>query len=209
MKKLLLTGFEPFLSFSVNPTMKIVEELNGQTVGDYTIEGRVLTVDFEKTGTQLIQLIEEVQPDALISLGLAGGRYKITPERIAINFNDVAETDKDNAGNTPIDQPIIESGPASYLTTLPARKMINRLIENGYPAEMSNSAGTYLCNNTMYNGLHYMHTNKKNVPAGFIHIPASHELALEYGKVPSWSHKDLLESIKICIEVLNDEQLSS
>ncbi|MFC4354297.1 pyroglutamyl-peptidase I [Chryseomicrobium palamuruense] len=209
MKKLLLTGFEPFLSFSVNPTMKIVEELNGQTVGDYTIEGRVLTVDFEKTGTQLIQLIEEVQPDALISLGLAGGRYKITPERIAINFNDVAETDKDNAGNTPIDQPIIESGPASYLTTLPARKMINRLIENGYPAEISNSAGTYLCNNTMYNGLHYMHTNKKNVPAGFIHIPASHELALEYGKVPSWSHKDLLESIKICIEVLNDEQLSS
>ena len=209
MKKLLLTGFEPFLSFSVNPTMKIVEELNGQTVGDYIIEGRVMTVDFEKTGTQLVQLLEEVQPDALISLGLAGGRYKITPERIAINFNDVAETDTDNAGNAPIDQPIIENGPASYLTTLPARKMINRLIENGYPAEMSNSAGTYLCNNTMYNGLHYMHTNKKNVPAGFIHIPASHELALEYGRVPSWSHKDLLESIKICIEVLSDEQLSS
>lgn len=87
-KKLLLTGFEPFLDFSINPTMKIAEELNEAAIGDYTITSHILSVDFHKAGKQLLQLIEETKPDAIISLGLAGGRFKINPERIAINVND-------------------------------------------------------------------------------------------------------------------------
>lgn len=205
MKKLLLTGFEPFLSFTVNPTMKIVEELDGQTIGSYQIVGKILSVDFKQTGNQLLELLNQEQPDALISLGLAGGRYKITPERIALNFDDVVGADKDNSGNSPIDEPIVVDGPAGYLSTLPVRKMINRLLDAGYPAEISNSAGTYLCNHTMYKGLHYFAEKGMDVPSGFIHIPASHELAIQHGRIPSWSHADLLASIQLCIEVLGEE----
>jgi len=77
MKKILLTGFEPFFSFTVNPTMKIVEELDGTTIGKYEVTSRVLTVDFEQSGAQLIHHQEEIKPDAVISLGLAGGDIKL------------------------------------------------------------------------------------------------------------------------------------
>ncbi|KQL12431.1 pyroglutamyl-peptidase I [Psychrobacillus sp. FJAT-21963] len=201
MKKLLLTGFEPFLSFTVNPTMRIVEELNGQYIGEYEIYGRVLTVDFASSGKELLAHIEEIDPDAVISLGLAGGRYKITPERIAINVKDGAA---DNEGHTPLDESIQMEGEPGYFSTLPIRQMVNKLLEEGLPASISNTAGTYLCNNVMYEGLHYAKTNKPDMPAGFIHIPASHELAIQHGKIPSWSHADLKKSIELCIEVLGE-----
>jgi len=203
MKKLLLTGFEPFLSFTVNPTMKIVEDLDGEMVGDFEVIGKVMTVDFASSGQQLLEHIKAVDPDVVISLGLAGGRYKITPERIAINCKD---GEADNKGYRPIDEPIHENGLAGYMSTLPIRKMVDALIEKGYPAEISNTAGTYLCNNVMYEGLHYAALHKPSMRSGFIHIPASHELALQHGRMPSMSHEDLLNSIRICIEVLSDEK---
>lgn len=201
MKKLLLTGFEPFLHYTVNPTMRIVEELDGKVIGGYQIVSKVMRVDFKSSGTQLINLLEEIQPDVHISLGLAAGRYKITPERIAINIKD---GDSDNEGNKPEDELIQESGEPGYLSTLPIRKMVNKLIEIGLPAEISNSAGTYLCNNVMYEGLHYAKANNSKLLSGFIHIPASHELAIQHGKIPSWSHEDLKKSIITCIEVLEE-----
>ncbi|TKC16333.1 pyroglutamyl-peptidase I [Robertmurraya kyonggiensis] len=197
MKSLLLTGFEPFLNFTINPTMRIVEELHGQEIGDYKIHSEVLPVDFEVAGKKLIEHIDKIQPDALISLGLAGGRYKITPERIAININDGAP---DNNGNVRVDETIQTEGSEAYMSTLPIRAMVNRLLEEGLPAEISNTAGTYLCNHVMYQGLHYT----KNIPSGFIHIPASHELAIQHGKIPSWSHEDLKKGIIACIEVLSE-----
>ncbi|WP_282020543.1 pyroglutamyl-peptidase I [Planomicrobium okeanokoites] len=202
MKRLLLTGFEPFLDFSVNPTMKVVEELDGAVIGEYQVISKVLPVDFAKAGGQIIGLIEEIGPDAVVSLGLAAGRFKVTPERIAINFKDGAV---DNEGNQPVDEPIKQNGPAGYLSTLPIRNMISRLVEEGLPADISNSAGAYLCNNVMYEALHYMEIHKKDVPSGFIHIPASHELAIEHGNVPSWPHRDLVKGVRLCLEVLAAE----
>lgn len=201
MKKLLLTGFEPFLHYTVNPTMRIVEDLNGKVIGGYQIVGKVMRVDFKSSGEQLVNLLDQIKPDAHISLGLAAGRYKITPERIAINFKDGAA---DNEGNKPVDELIQENGEPGYLSTLPIRRMVNKLIENGLPSEISNSAGTYLCNNVMYEGLHYTKVNNSKMLSGFIHIPASHELAIQHGKIPSWSHEDLKKSIIICIEVLGE-----
>lgn len=200
MKTLLLTGFEPFLSFTINPTMKIVEELDGQTIGEYRIVGKTMTVDFANSGKQLLEFIREIKPDAVVSLGLAGGRTKITPERVAINVKD---GDADNEGHKPVDEPIQTDGPAAYMSTLPIREMVDKLNESGFPAAISNTAGTYLCNNVMYESLHYLQSNNLSIPSGFIHIPASHELAIEHGNVASWSHKDLLESISICLSVLS------
>lgn len=203
MKTLLLTGFEPFLSFTINPTMRIVKELNGMEIGGYKIHGEILSVDFKKAGSQLIGHLEKLQPDAVISLGLAGGRNKITPERIAINVND---GEPDNRGNTPVDEVIQPDGADGYMTTLQVRKMVNRLKEVGLPAEISNTAGTYLCNHVMYQSLHYAKKQNKKMPSGFIHIPASHELAIEHGKIPSWSHEDLVKGVYTCIQVLGENE---
>ncbi|WP_252503510.1 pyroglutamyl-peptidase I [Sporosarcina sp. Marseille-Q4943] len=200
MKKLLLTGFEPFLSFTVNPTMRIVEELNGQQIGSYEIHSEVLSVDFTSSGKQLLEHIERVQPDAVLSLGLAGGRYKMTPERIAINVKD---GEADNSGNKPIDEIIDAQGEPAYMSTLPVREMVDQLVAAGLPAEVSNTAGTYLCNNVMYEGLHYAATRRPHMKSGFLHIPASHELAIQHGRIPSWSHEDLKKGVTVCIEVLS------
>lgn len=200
MKKLLLTGFEPFLDFPINPTMRIAQQLDGGEINEFKVISKILTVDFTKSGTQLLQEIEKVKPDAVISMGLAGGRYKITPERIAINCND---GDSDNQGYTPRGEKIFVDGQDGIFTTLPINKMIERLTEACLPAEISNSAGTYLCNNVMYHGLYYFsQRNQSDIPSGFIHIPASHELALKHKQIPSFSHEDLLRAIEICIECL-------
>ena len=102
MKKLLLTGFEPFLDYTLNPTMKVVEELEGISIGEYQVIGKILPVDFSSAGRMILELIEEIEPEAVVSLGLAAGRFKMTPERIAINFKDGPV---DNEGNQPVDEP--------------------------------------------------------------------------------------------------------
>ncbi|WP_421926386.1 pyroglutamyl-peptidase I [Lysinibacillus capsici] len=196
MTKILVTGFEPFLDYKINPTMQIVEELNGKKIDCYDIVGRILSVDFQQSAEQLKQHIEEVKPQIIISLGLAGGRFKVTPERIAINVKD---GEPDNNGYTPVDERIHEEGADAYLTNLPIRSMVNRLQAEGYPAEIPNTAGTYLCNNIMYEGLAYAQQHE-GVRAGFIHIPASFELAIQHGKIPGWSIRDLVAAVQLCIE---------
>ncbi|MFJ7934198.1 pyroglutamyl-peptidase I [Sporosarcina sp. NPDC096371] len=202
MKTLLLTGFEPFLKFPVNPTMQIVEELHGQVIGGYHIHSEVLPVDFKKSGDVLMGHIENIQPDAVISLGLAGGRSKMTPERIAIN---VSDGPVDNSGHAPVDEPIEENGADGYFSTLPVREMVNALQEEGLPAEISNTAGAYLCNHVMYRALYFAHEQRADMKAGFLHIPASHELAIQHGNIPSWSREDLQRGVVTCIEVLGKE----
>lgn len=198
MKKILLTGFEPFLAFSVNPTMAVAKALDGKVFGDYQVVSRILVVDFTQSAIDFKQILAEEKPDVIISLGLAGGSYKITPERIAINCKD---GDADNVGYAPQDEVILADGNAGYFSTLPIRKMVDELIANGLPASISNTAGTYLCNNIMYEGLVYAE-KQPNVIAGFIHIPASHELAIEHKKIPSWSLADLIRGVETCITTI-------
>lgn len=143
--------------------------------------------------------IESVQPTVIVSLGLAGGRSQITPERIAININDGPI---DNDGYKPVDEEIITGGDAGYFSTLPIRGMVNALREQGFPAKISNTAGAYVCNNVMYQALHYANKQQPKIAAGFIHVPASHALAVEKGQMPSWSLKDLVEGVRICLKEL-------
>ena len=133
-------------------------------IGNYKIHSEVLPVDFASSGSQLLTHIKKIKPDAVISLGLAGGRYKITPERIAINVKD---GDADNEGNKPTDEVIRIDGKDGYFTSLPIRDMVNRLEEAGLPAAISNTAGTYLCNNVMYEALHYAEKNQPDMKMWF------------------------------------------
>jgi pyroglutamyl-peptidase len=197
MKKLLLSGFEPFLGFPINPTEAIVKALDGLEIGDYVVHGVLLPVDYETAGPRILDAMDEVKPDAVISLGLAAGRLQITPERIAINCRD---GEPDNRGVALQDAPIVEGGPDGYFSTLPIRKMVNVLNESGFPARISDTAGTYLCNNIMYT---VRHAVSAEVQAGFVHIPASHELAVTHKKeMASWSQNDLTAAIRRIIEIL-------
>ncbi|MBD8069469.1 pyroglutamyl-peptidase I [Bacillus sp. PS06] len=200
MKTLLLTGFVPFLDNPINPTEVIVKALDGQTLGHYQVVSRVLPVDFSESAVKLEQYMDEVEPDVVISLGLAAGRTKITPERIAINCRDGAA---DNQGVKLQDAPIAEDGPAGYFSTLPIRAFVDALNEANYPATISNTAGTYLCNNVMYAALRKIERDGTKIRAGFVHIPASHELAVQNPKLPSWSSRDLEEAIATIIKVLD------
>ncbi|NIK12093.1 pyroglutamyl-peptidase I [Alkalibacillus almallahensis] len=200
MKRLLLTGFEPFLNFPINPTKTIAEALDGQQIGEYEIISRILPVDFATSGEAITQAISDLEPDAIVALGLAGGRHKVTPERIAINCNGGVEAD--NQGYIPDGEPIVEDGPDGIFSTLPIQKMVDQMKEAGYPAEISNSAGTYLCNHVMYRALYTIKSQAEQISCGFIHMPASHELAIQHGKLPSWSQSDLQRAVEICLNTI-------
>lgn len=196
-EKILVTGFDPFLNHTINPTLDVVEELDGKIIGTYEVVGRILPVAFKESGEKIVELIEHIQPDAVLSLGLAAGRNHITPERLAVNW---MEGPKDNQGNRMSGERITECGPDGIFSTLPVQEMVEALHKEGLPASISNSAGTYICNNVMYAILHDLKKQKKAMPAGFIHIPASHELAVEQPKLPSMSTSDIVHAIRVCIE---------
>lgn len=198
MKKLLLTGYEPFLDFKTNPTESAVKYLDGQTIGDYKITGRVYPVVFDEIKSLIQEDIDTIQPDAVINLGLAGGIHTIDLERIAINCRDGKE---DNSGYKPDGEKIETEGADGIFSTLPLKKLEKTLLESDIPARITNSAGTYLCNNLMYSTLYYLQNNNMNVPAGFIHTPANHEIGSALQK-PSWSQKDINDAVKLIIESL-------
>ncbi|MCA1021116.1 pyroglutamyl-peptidase I [Halobacillus litoralis] len=201
MPTLLLTGFEPFLNFPINPTEKIVNKLHGRRINGYHVEGRILPVDYQTAGEEVLSHVEDVQPDIVISLGLAAGRHTINPERIAVNCNESSE--KDNRGNMPDGEPIHDGGPDGLFSSLPIRRFMEVLHENGYPAEISNTAGTYVCNHVMYQVLYHFQKKGEPVPSGFIHLPASHELAVQHGKLPSWPQQDLTEAVECVIQSID------
>lgn len=200
MKKLLLTGFEPFLNYPINPTEEIVQALDGAVIGDYMVCSKLLPVEFRLSGDRIIEYIQDILPDAVISLGLAAGRSQITLERIGINC---ADGEKDNTGYKPLGERIVADGADGMFTSLPLNQMLEGLIEAGYPASISNSAGTYVCNQVMYRVLHHLQETKQSKQAGFIHVPANHSLALHMGKIPSWSQQDLEEAVQVLINHLN------
>ncbi|ARK22297.1 pyroglutamyl-peptidase I [Sporosarcina ureae] len=197
--KVLLTGFEPFLDYPINPTEEVVKAIVSEGITGLEIIPKILSVRFNHSEKELLKAIEETNPDVVVMLGLAAGRSKITPERIAINVKD---GDLDNDGYAPTDESIDPAGADGIFSTLPIREMTNRLVEAGLPSVISNTAGTYLCNNIMYAALNYAQKQEVSYRAGFIHIPASYELALVNKKLPSWSLDDLVKSVRICLETL-------
>ncbi|AKG74579.1 pyroglutamyl-peptidase I [Salinicoccus halodurans] len=196
MKKLLLTGFEPFLKFRSNPTEAAVRELGGLEIGEYAVTGKVYPVVFDKIDELITNDIKEEQPDAVICLGLAGGRHTIHIERIAINCIDGRP---DNDGFNPDGEKIDETGPDGLFSTLPVKKLEAVLKEKEIPAKISNTAGTYLCNNVMYSALNHIRKNDMDIRAGFIHIPAHHEIGTELD-IPSWSQEDITRAVRTIIE---------
>lgn len=165
-KKIIITGFEPFGTDKINPSWEMIRDFKSDK---NEIIKMCLPVVFGKASEILIEKIKEEKPDVVVMFGQAGGRKKITPERVAINFRDC--TIKDNEGNKPQDKYIIKNAPAAYFSTLPIKKICRMLKNNFIPSGISNSAGTYVCNDLMYNILNYIDTENLKIKAGFIHVP--------------------------------------
>lgn len=195
--KVLVTGFEPFGGESVNPALEAVKMLKDEISGAKILKLELPTV-FVKSKEILERALAEDRPDVVICVGQAGGRDKISVERVAINIDDAGIPDND--GNQPIDKVIFEDGPAAYLSTLPIKEIVNRLKENKIPAEISNSAGTYVCNHIMYSLLHSIDKEYKNTLGGFIHIPYIPEQVIDKRMAPSMSLDSIVKGLTIAIE---------
>lgn len=206
MKKLLITGFQPFDGESVNPALEVAKGLQGKTINGYEVIAREIPVVRFEALKAVQTAIEELQPDAVITIGQAGGRPDITVERVGINIDDFRIPD--NKGNQPIDEPVVTGGPVAYWATLPIKKMVANVKAQGIPASVSNSAGTYVCNHLLYGLLHYLTTQGKTaIPAGFIHIPyLPEQMAVRSGKdaqVATMSLDTLLKGFEAMIAALD------
>jgi len=200
VKKILLTAFEPFAGEAINPSLETARQMEKIDFPNALVRVAELPVDRFRAVELALELLRAGRPDIMIMLGEAGGRYRITPERIAINVDDFRIPD--NAGNQPTDEPIVEGGPAGYFSTLPIRAIIDRINKAHIPAAISNTAGAYLCNRLFYSVMHAISVEGLPTVAGFIHLPYLHDQAVgKYPDVPSLSRESLVEAVRLAIEV--------
>ena len=199
MKKILITGFEPFGGASINPALEAVKRLEGRALeGGSIVTCQVPVVRF-KAIDAVIRAIETHQPDYVITVGQAAGRAGITPERVAINVDDFRIPD--NEGIQVVDEPVIEGGPDAYFSTLPIKAMTKAMQDNGIPAQVSNTAGTFVCNHLFYGIQHYLRDSQ--IGHGFVHIPLLPEQATD-GNQPAMSLEMIAEGLAIAAQAIID-----
>lgn len=202
--KILVTGFDPFGGESINPSMEAVLALP-DTIGAATLIKVILPTKFREAGEILERKIQELQPDAVVSIGQAGGRSAITPERVAINLRDASIPD--NGGAQPCDEEIFSNSPTAYFATLPIKKIVSALKDAGIPAAISNTAGTFVCNEVMYTALHAAAGQETAMKAGFIHIPFTEEQAAKKPEgTPFLTKEVILQGIITALKVVATEE---
>ena len=195
--KIIVTGFDPFGGEKINPSIECVKALP-EVEGVELIRLELPTV-FKESAKRLNEVINEVKPDAVLSVGQAGGRPGITMERIAINVDDARIPD--NISQQPIDETIQTKGAAAYFSTLPIKRIVKAIREAGISAEVSNSAGTFVCNHIMYQSLFAATKADKPFKAGFMHIPFIPEQTTDK---PSLSLEESTKALQIAIETIRD-----
>ncbi|MGA0569744.1 pyroglutamyl-peptidase I [Variovorax sp. VNK109] len=167
----LLTGFDPFGGDAVNPSWLAVQALHGRRIlGHRIIAARLPTV-FGDSLIALRALLREHRPALVICVGQAGGRTALSMERVAINVDDARIPD--NAARQPIDAPVVPGAPAAYFSTLPIKAMHAALQRAGIPGEVSQTAGTFVCNHVFFGLMHLLATQRgmRKVRGGFVHVP--------------------------------------
>ena len=170
MKKLLITGFDPFGSNTVNASWSAVEQLPEQ-LGLFTLRKRMLPTVFGEAAHMVIEEASIWEPDIILCIGLAANRNAVTPERIGVNIRDARIAD--NAGNRATGERIIPDGPAAYFSTVPVEKMAQAIRDAQVSGAVSNTAGTFVCNDVLYTLLH--HFSGSHTQVGFIHVPGLSE----------------------------------
>lgn len=192
----LLTGFDPFGGETINPSWEAVRALDGEIVAGRTIRAVQLPTVFGRSLTVLRAALKRFRPDVVICVGQAGGRPQLSLERVAINVDDARIPD--NAGKQPVDRAIARGGPAAYFSTLPIKAMRAALADAGLPAEISQTAGTFVCNHVFYGLMHALAATP-NVRGGFVHIPFLPAQAARHAGAPSLAQEEVTRALRVML----------
>ena len=195
----LLMGFEPFGEFNENPSGLVVRQLNGKKVAGHSLVGLTLPVDYSAIESRIITATRETSPTLVLGFGLAAGRDKITPEKVALNY--VNSKTKDNSGRILEGVPIAADQPEAIFTNIPVEALVTELNKESIPASLSLSAGAYLCNYAMYVALR--EAKSSGFRAGFIHVPCHAEWIAKSGKqLPSLPLATILKAAECSVSYL-------
>lgn len=195
MKNILITGFEPFGGESVNPSWELAHALGGEIIADRRVVAVQLPCVFGAALTRLDEALAHVRPALVLAVGQAGGRCDLSLERVAINVDDARIPD--NAGAQPVDEPVVTGGPAAYFSSLPIKAMVAALRAAGYPASVSQTAGTFVCNHVFYGLQHRL--AGQDVPSGFMHIPYLPQQAAQHPGAASLPLETLVSAIRLAL----------
>lgn len=195
--KVLITGFDPFGGEKINPALEAVKLLPDVIENANIIKLEIPTV-FRKSLEKIEEAIQKYNPDIVISVGQAGGRFGITPERVAINMDDARI--EDNEKNQPIDSSIYEDGKNSYFSNLPIKAMVKEMNDGGIPCSVSNTAGTFVCNHVMYGILYLIDKKYSHIRGGFIHVPYIPTQVVNKPNMPSMSLADISKGLELSIK---------
>jgi len=196
----LITGFEPFAGEAVNPSWEVARALDGRRIAGHRLVARQLPCSFAGALVALDQALHGLPtpPRLVLALGLAGNRSAVSIERIAINVIDARIAD--NAGAQPVDEPVVLGGPAAYFSRLPIKAIAAGLQQAGLPAEISQTAGTFVCNQVFYGLLHRLQL----MPAlrgGFIHLPPLPEQAARHPGSRSLALDEQVRAIALAVTI--------
>ena len=192
----LVTGFDCFGGETMNPSWEICKQLPREIAG-MRIETCLLPCEFRRAIEVVAEAIERHKPSIVLSVGQAGGRSRLGVERVAINVDDARIPD--NAGFQPVDEAIASNGPPAYFATLPVKAMARAIRAEGIPAEVSNTAGTYVCNHVMYGVLHFLAASGNKARSGFIHVPFAESQVLDKKDVPAMAIDSMVKAIQAAI----------
>lgn len=199
--KILITGFDPFGGEPINPALEAVKKLPATIGGAEIIKLEIPTV-FNKSLEKIEEAIKIHKPDVVVSIGQAGGRFGITPERVAINVDDARI--QDNEGNQPVDTRVFADGENAYFTNLPVKAMVAEMVKAGIPASLSNTAGTFVCNHVMYGVLYMIAKRYPHMKGGFIHVPYIPQQVVAKPNTPSMSVEDIAKGLEICLRTISE-----
>ena len=199
----LVTGFEPFGGEKVNPSWDICAQLGGEIAG-MRVETCLVPCEFRRSIEVVADAIERLHPLLVICLGQAGGRSRLGVERVALNVDDARSPD--NSGAQPVDELIAANGPPAYFASVPIKAMAAAMRAAGAPTEVSNSAGTYVCNHLMYGVLHYLAASGHRARAGFIHVPYSEEQGLDRLDAPCMALATMVKGVRAAIAAAREHR---
>ncbi|MBF1333588.1 MAG: pyroglutamyl-peptidase I [Leptotrichia sp.] len=204
--KILVTGFDPFGGEPINPAIESVKRLPDNIAGAEIIKLEIPTVR-KKSLEKIEEAINEHNPDVILSIGQAGGRFDISIERVGINLDDFRIPD--NEGNQTIDEPIFPDGENAYFVKLPVKAMVQNVQKNNIPASVSYTAGTFVCNHVLYGVLYLIEKKYNGKKSGFIHIPFLPEQVVDKRNTPSMELSTIVKGLTAAIEAIvkNDEDI--
>ena len=198
--RVLLTGFEPFGGQSLNPSWEVARALHGEVIAGAQVTAVQLPCVFAQALPALKQALASHRPDIVLALGQAEGRCDFSVERVAINVQDARIPD--NAGAQPIDVPVVAGGPAAYFSSLPIKALVAGLRAAGFPASVSQTAGTFVCNQVFYGLQHAL--AGQGVHSGFMHLPLLPEQAAHWKgpALSSWPASLLVAGVQQALALL-------